>query len=312
MAAPAQAAPNFKAPFPCGQRWTYSHHSQEVRLALDFIRNDGGATAGAPVLASAAGTVARRYQAGGAGNYIDINHGGGWHTYYFHLQAYSVADGAYVGQGQQIGLTGTTGNSSGEHIHYEQLYNGAGQTIAIDGVSLAPYPGSYGSKSLTSTNGCGGSGPVKYFVDTYAAAPAFASPTSTAQTGTLNQGTNYVFCKAWGRQTGSGTSYNHWWLKTDPDTGPAGQYVSAYYLSRWGNDEAKDNNGVVIPDCAGGSQPKYWVDTYAAAPVFASPTSTAQTGTLNQGTNYVFCKAWGRQIGSGTSYNHWWLKTDPD
>ncbi len=35
----------------------------------------------------------------------------------------------------------------------------------------------------------------------------------------------------------------------DPDVGPAGQYVSAYYLSRWGNDEARDNNGTVIPDC---------------------------------------------------------------
>ncbi|MEU4220551.1 hypothetical protein, partial [Actinoplanes sp. NPDC026623] len=61
--------------------------------------------------------------------------------------------------------------------------------------------------------------------------------------------TNYVFCKTWGRQIGTGSSYNHWWLKTDPDTGPAEQFVSAYYLSRWGNDEAKDNSGVVIPTC---------------------------------------------------------------
>ena len=37
--------------------------------------------------------------------------------------------------------------------------------------------------------------------------------------------------------------------------------------------------------------------TFAAAPVYASATSTAQTGTLNAGTNYVFCKTWGRQIG---------------
>lgn len=48
---------------------------------------------------------------------------------------------------------------------------------------------------------------------------------------------------------GNSTTYNDWWLRTDPDTGPAGQYVSAYYLSKWGNDEAKDNNGNVIPDC---------------------------------------------------------------
>ena len=86
-------------------------------------------------------------------------------------------------------------------------------------------------------------------VDIYADAPVYASPTSTAQTGTLYKGTDYVFCKAWGRMIGTSTTYNHWWLRTDPDVGPAGQYVSAYYLSRWGNDEAKDNNGTVIPDC---------------------------------------------------------------
>ncbi|MCL2731971.1 MAG: SH3 domain-containing protein [Actinomycetia bacterium] len=90
---------------------------------------------------------------------------------------------------------------------------------------------------------------AKYWVDTFADAAVYASPTGTAQTGTLYGGTNYVYCKAWGRMIGTSTTYNHWWLRTDPDVGPAGQYVSAYYLSRWGNDEAKDNDGTVIPDC---------------------------------------------------------------
>ncbi|MFG2042914.1 C40 family peptidase [Dactylosporangium sp. NPDC048998] len=156
---------------------------------------------------------------------------------------------------------------------------------------------------------------TKYWVDTFANAAVYASATSTTQTGTLNGGTNYVYCKVWGRQIGSGSSYNHWWLKTDPDVGPADQYVSAYYLSRWGNDEAKDNSGVVIPDCASSPPPppaKYWVDTWDTVSVYASATSTSVTGTLYAGTNYVFCKVWGRQIGSGSSYNHWWLKTDPD
>src|SRR5687768_8291524 len=65
----APGAPNFQAPFPCGQSWTYSHHSAEVRLALDFVANGGGSN-GRPVLASAGGTATRHYQAGGAGNYI--------------------------------------------------------------------------------------------------------------------------------------------------------------------------------------------------------------------------------------------------
>ncbi|WP_392671344.1 M23 family metallopeptidase [Streptomyces sp. LN785] len=252
-ATPATAAPNFKAPFPCGQTWTYSHHSSEVRSALDFVRSDGGATAGTPVLASSGGTAHRYSQPSGAGNYIAIDHGGGWQTYYFHLASYSVADGASVSQGQQIGVTGSTGNSTGAHIHYEQLYNGVGQSIVINGLSMAPYPGSYDSKYLTSDNGCGG-GSATYWVDTFAAATGYAAPDTADAQGVLNAGTNYVYCKVWGAQIGSGGAYNHWWLKTDLDTVYAGKngrgaYVSAYYLSRWGNDEARDNNGTVIPDC---------------------------------------------------------------
>src|SRR5690606_24023367 len=74
------AAPNFKAPYPCGRTFSYYHHSNEVRQALDF-----NAPNGVPVLASAAGTAYRYYEANGAGNYIVVDHGGGWKTYYFHL-----------------------------------------------------------------------------------------------------------------------------------------------------------------------------------------------------------------------------------
>ncbi len=245
------AAPNFKAPYPCGKTFSYFHHSQEVRQALDF-----NAPGGTPVLASAAGAAYRYYEAGGAGNYIVVDHGGGWKTYYFHLSAFSVAHGASVSQGQQVGITGNTGNSFGAHIHYEQLYNGVGQVIRINGRSLAPYPGYAGSATLTSDNGCSGNPPPpppapgpRYRVDTWANAPGYSSATSTAQTGTLYQGTSYVYCKTWGREVRSGSSFNHWWLKTDLDVGPANQWVSAYYLSRWGNDEARDNEGYDIPRC---------------------------------------------------------------
>ncbi|WP_157683599.1 hypothetical protein [Microlunatus soli] len=91
--------------------------------------------------------------------------------------------------------------------------------------------------------------PSHYFVNTFADAPVFDSPTSTTRTGTLNEGSNYVYCKVWGRVTGDNSTFNHWWLKTDPDVGPAGQYVSAYYLSGWGNDEANDVSGTEIRDC---------------------------------------------------------------
>jgi hypothetical protein len=146
--------PGFAAPFPCNQSWTFSHHDGEVRLALDFIRDDGGETNGTPVLASAGGVATLLQEPGGAGNYVVIDHGAGWQTYYFHLSAYSVADGAAVARGDEVGKTGTTGASSGPHIHYEQLLDGVGQEIRIAGENLAPYPGVYGERSLTSDNAC--------------------------------------------------------------------------------------------------------------------------------------------------------------
>ncbi|GMU43309.1 MAG: N-acetylmuramoyl-L-alanine amidase [Xanthomonadales bacterium] len=90
---------------------------------------------------------------------------------------------------------------------------------------------------------------ARYWVDTFANAPGYGSPTSTAQTGTLYQGTSYVYCKTWGREVRNGSAFNHWWLKTDLDVGPGNQWVSGYYLSRWGNDEARDNDGYDLPRC---------------------------------------------------------------
>jgi murein DD-endopeptidase MepM/ murein hydrolase activator NlpD len=222
---PAFAAPIFKAPFACGQRWTYSHHSAEVRQALDFVRNDGGVTAGSPVLASAGGTAYRYSQPSGAGNYIAIEHGGGWKTYYFHLASYSVASGAVVAQGQQIGVTGSTGNSTGAHIHYEQLLNGVGQTIYINGVSLAPYPSSYGSKALTSDNGCSGgtsfmtwgSG-VRVRSDARLAAPVVA----TLAGPTLVK----VLCQKQGDWVSAEGYTNNWWSRL---ASPAG-YITNIYI----------------------------------------------------------------------------------
>jgi len=223
----ASAAPTFKAPFPCGQRWTYSHHSAEVRLALDFVRNDGGTTNGAPVLASAAGTATRHSQPSGAGNYIVIDHGAGWRTYYFHLSSYSVASGTYVAQGRQVGTTGSTGNSSGPHIHYEQLLNGVGQTIRINGVSLAPYPGSYGQKAITSDNGCGGGGGTQFQTwgtgvrvrsDARLAAPVVATLAGPT--------TVFVLCQKQGDTVNAEGYTNNWWSKLRDQGG----FISNIYI----------------------------------------------------------------------------------
>lgn len=90
---------------------------------------------------------------------------------------------------------------------------------------------------------------TEWWVDTFANAPAFRG--GFTRDGTMYAGTNYVFCKEWGAETTDNNGgYNRWWFWTDLDTGGQG-WVSAYYLSKWSNDQALDNNGNVIPDCPG-------------------------------------------------------------
>jgi len=60
----------------------------------------------------------------GYGNVVVVNHGNGWQTLYAHLSAYNVVCGQSVYQGNVIGAIGSTGNSSGSHLHFEMMYNG--------------------------------------------------------------------------------------------------------------------------------------------------------------------------------------------
>ncbi|MFG3418660.1 peptidoglycan DD-metalloendopeptidase family protein [Micromonospora sp. NPDC047620] len=158
-AAPAMAAPTFKVPFPCGQSWsgqTRTGHSPAY--AIDFNRTDD---LGDPVVASAPGTVDRVTDLGGTsyGKYVRIDHGGGYSTYYAHLNGFNVSVGQTVGYGKVIGWVGSTGGSTGPHLHYEQRLNGNDIQVRFNG-ALALY---WGTKTYTSDNGCGsttGSGTV--------------------------------------------------------------------------------------------------------------------------------------------------------
>ena len=81
---------------------------------------------GAGVVASDTGTVTfAGWNIYGYGNLIVINHGNGYETFYGHLSSIGVVPGQIVYQGNYIGSTGNTGNSSGPHIHFEVRINGA-------------------------------------------------------------------------------------------------------------------------------------------------------------------------------------------
>jgi murein DD-endopeptidase MepM/ murein hydrolase activator NlpD len=88
--------------------------------------------AGTPIYATADGTVAQAsWHNGGYGNLIRLDHGRGIETRYGHLQAMTVRPGERVRRGQMIGRMGSTGRSTGNHLHYE---------VRIDGRAVNPIP----------------------------------------------------------------------------------------------------------------------------------------------------------------------------
>lgn len=86
---------------------------------------DMACPSGTPIYATRAGTVTvASYQAGGAGYYVSINHGDGFASIYMHMTRYVVSKGQSVTQGQLIGYVGSTGISTGPHLHFGISYGG--------------------------------------------------------------------------------------------------------------------------------------------------------------------------------------------
>lgn len=80
---------------------------------------------GTPIYAAKSGKVTTAsYQAGGAGYYVSINHGDGFSSIYMHMTHFIVSPGQYVTAGQVIGYVGSTGGSTGPHLHFGISYNG--------------------------------------------------------------------------------------------------------------------------------------------------------------------------------------------
>lgn len=122
---PAMVAPvtPWRITSPYGMRWGQMH------LGVDVP-----APTGTPIRAAASGVVARSGWAPGAGNRVNITHNSRYETRYFHMSRTAASVGQRVTQGQVIGYVGSTGDSSGPHLHFEVWQNGSA-------VNPAPFVG---------------------------------------------------------------------------------------------------------------------------------------------------------------------------
>lgn len=93
---------------------------------------DLAAAQGRPVAVAGSGVVTRAGWMGNYGLIVIVDHGGGIETRYAHLSALAVTAGSQVGQGQVIGYVGSTGRSTGPHLHYEVRRGGR----AVDPASV--------------------------------------------------------------------------------------------------------------------------------------------------------------------------------
>ncbi|MFE0648130.1 peptidoglycan DD-metalloendopeptidase family protein [Streptomyces sp. NPDC059534] len=104
------AGGGFSTPYHAsGSMWSSGYHT-----GVDFI-----ASSGTTVRAVGAGTVVSAGWSGAYGNEVVIQHADGNYSQYAHLSSLSVSSGQTVSGGQQIGLSGSTGNSTGPHLHFE-------------------------------------------------------------------------------------------------------------------------------------------------------------------------------------------------
>ncbi len=102
--------------------WRFGDPSNPGHIGLDYRCRLGD-----PIYAADAGVIVWAGWNGGYGNLVRVRHGNGYETYYAHFNSYAVGCGDPVVQGQVIGYCGTTGWSTGPHLHYEIRYNGIPQ-----------------------------------------------------------------------------------------------------------------------------------------------------------------------------------------
>ena len=114
---------------PCNYRHVSSPYGWRVHPVYKDWRFHHGvdlsAPSGTPIVASRAGVVSRASYDSSSGYHVYINHQDGFSTRYLHMTHYIVKPGQWVAAGQVIGYVGSTGTSTGAHLHFSVYYNGA-------------------------------------------------------------------------------------------------------------------------------------------------------------------------------------------
>lgn len=113
---------------PCSYTWFASPFGMRLH-PIDKVYKmhygvDLSGPSGTPIYATRSGTVTIASYNWSAGNYVNINHGDGYSSIYMHMTHYVVSYGQKVSQGQLIGYMGSTGASTGPHLHFGISYNG--------------------------------------------------------------------------------------------------------------------------------------------------------------------------------------------
>jgi murein DD-endopeptidase MepM/ murein hydrolase activator NlpD len=128
----SSGAPNFRAPVNAsissgfGYRIHPIYGTRRLHTGLDYNARNGSAIASA-----AAGTVIFVGTFSGYGNTVMVEHGGGYTTLYAHMSGFNTSEGASVRRGDTVGFVGSTGLSTGPHLHFE---------IRLNGTTIDPLP----------------------------------------------------------------------------------------------------------------------------------------------------------------------------
>lgn len=104
---------------PFGEREAPTEGASTYHQGVDLAGPEG-----TPIVAARSGTVTIARYSNSAGYYVTINHGDGYSSVYMHMTTYTVGVGQQVSQGQLIGYMGSTGISTGSHLHFGIMYNG--------------------------------------------------------------------------------------------------------------------------------------------------------------------------------------------